>query len=218
MLTVDLGESTEGASAWRPSVRGHPRCPVPAADDQRPPGRDRRHRVQDGESRREGDSSLHRAGRGLRTGSGPLVAENGRVVGFAVPEAGSGPAGLARPARRRRRDPRGAERGRDHAAPGTGGHHRFERASHAFKNGGFAAAIPNSRTPSRTLPRSRPGRRQPGRGPAERRRRDPRQYRPRGGFGGHRTGTKPLDRCGATSPCASRRGPGQRRGCPAMTA
>jgi hypothetical protein len=74
---------------------------------------------------------------------GPVVAEQGQVVGFLEPEAGSGPP----PATAGRLVDAGAIRdvlSADGVTPRRGPvDTSFEAAMHAFKNGGFAAAVPN---------------------------------------------------------------------------
>jgi hypothetical protein len=74
---------------------------------------------------------------------GPLVAEQGQVVGFLVPEADSGPP----PATPGRLVDVGAIRevlAAEGITPRQGPvDTSFEAAMHAFKNGGFAASIPN---------------------------------------------------------------------------
>jgi hypothetical protein len=146
MPTVVLGESTEGASAL--AVLGFEG--IPGAQYQQrtinahlaePGGTVFK---TEGLDEKETTASIDLAA-GLTTGmrGGPLVAESGRVVGFAVPEADSGPP----PAAPGRLVDAGAIREVLDAAgvvPRQGPvDASFERASHAFKNGGFAAAIPN---------------------------------------------------------------------------
>src|SRR5687768_7361536 len=146
MPTVDLGESTEGASALAAlGFEG-----IPGAQYQQ--RTINAHLAETGGTvfktenldEKETAASVELAA-ALRTGfrGGPLVAENGRVVGFAVPEAGSGPP----PAAPGRLVDAGAIREVLNEAgitPRQGPvDTSFERASHAFKNGGFAAAIPN---------------------------------------------------------------------------
>ena len=106
MPTVDLGESTEGASAWRPS--GSRASPVPEYQRRTINA----HLAETGgtvfktenldEKETAASSSWPRPED--RLPGQPLVAENGRVVGFAVPEAGSAlhrprPAGSSTPTR-----------------------------------------------------------------------------------------------------------------------
>jgi hypothetical protein len=78
---------------------------------------------------------------GLR--GGPVLAEQGQVIGFLEPEAGSGPP----PATAGRLVDAGAIRdvlSADGVTPRRGPvDTSFEAAMHAFKNGGFAAAVPN---------------------------------------------------------------------------
>jgi Trypsin-like peptidase domain len=82
---------------------------------------------------------------GLKAGmrGGPLVAESGRVVGFAVPDADSGPP----PAPPGRLVDVGAIRevlAKEKITPRQGPvDSTFEAASHAYKNKGYATAIPN---------------------------------------------------------------------------
>ena len=146
MPTVDLGESTEGASALAALGFGgipgeeHPQQTINA------------HLAEPGGTvfktedldEKETKASVDLAA-GLQAGlrGGPLVAETGRVVGFAVPDADSGPP----PAAPGRLVDAGTIREVLDAAGVTPRQGpvdtSFERASHAFKNGGFAAAIPN---------------------------------------------------------------------------
>ena len=146
MPTVELGESTEGASA------------LAALGFEGIPGAQYQLRAinahlaetggtvfkTEGLDEKETTASVDLAA-GLTAGlrGGPLVAESGRVVGFAVPEADSGPP----PAAPGRLVDAGAIREVLDAAGVTPRQGpvdtSFERASHAFKNGGFAAAIPN---------------------------------------------------------------------------
>jgi hypothetical protein len=74
---------------------------------------------------------------------GPVVAEDGQVIGFLAPDAGSGPP----PATAGRLVDAGAIQGVLSAAGVTPRRGpvdtTFEAAMHAYKNGGFAAAIPN---------------------------------------------------------------------------
>ncbi|MCW2618812.1 MAG: zinc ribbon protein [Modestobacter sp.] len=82
---------------------------------------------------------------GLRAGmrGGPVVAEDGQVIGFLQPEANSGPppatAGRLVDARAIR-DVLSAQKITPRRGPADSS---FEAAMHAYKNGGFAAAIPN---------------------------------------------------------------------------
>jgi hypothetical protein len=146
MPTVDLGESTEGASALAAlGFEG-----IPGAQYQQ--RTINAHLAETGGTvfktvdldEKETTASIDMAA-GLKTGmqGGPLVAESGQVVGFAVPDADSGPP----PAAPGRLVDAGAIREVLDAAgitPRQGPvDASFERASHAFKNGGFAAAIPN---------------------------------------------------------------------------
>jgi hypothetical protein len=146
MPTVDLGETTEGASALAALGFGgipgeeHPQQVINA------------HLAEPGGTvfktedldEKETKASVDLAA-GLPAGmrGGPLVAESGRVVGFAVPDADSGPP----PAAPGRLVDAGTIREVLDAAGVTPRQGpvdtSFERASHAFKNGGFAAAIPN---------------------------------------------------------------------------
>ena len=146
MPTVDLGESTEGASALAAlGFEG-----IPGAQYQQ--RTINAHLAETGGTvfktenldEKETAASIDLAaalGTGFR--GGPLVAESGRVVGFAVPDAASGPP----PAAPGRLVDAGAIREVLNEAgitPRQGPvDTSFERASHAFKNGGFAAAIPN---------------------------------------------------------------------------
>jgi Trypsin-like peptidase domain len=146
MPTVDLGETTEGASAL--AVLGFEGIPG-AQYQQRTINA---HLAEPGGTvfktedldEKETTASIDLAA-GLTAGmrGGPLVAESGRVVGFAVPEADSGPP----PAAPGRLVDAGAIREVLDTAGVTPRQGpvdaSFERASHAFKNGGFAAAIPN---------------------------------------------------------------------------
>jgi hypothetical protein len=144
--TVPLGESTEGASALAALGFGG----IPGEEhEQRTINA---HLAETGGAvfktenldEKETKASVDLAA-GLKSGmrGGPLVAESGRVVGFAVPTADSGPPPAA-PGRlvdagtiREVLDEAGV-------TPRQGPvDNSFERASHAFKNGGFSAAIPN---------------------------------------------------------------------------
>jgi Trypsin-like peptidase domain len=146
MPTVDLGESTEGASALATlGFEG-----IPGAQYQQ--RTINAHLAETGGTvfktenldEKETQANIDLAA-GLQTGirGGPLVAESGRVVGFAVADADSGPPPAA-PGRLI--DARAIRAVLDEAGitPRQGPvDTSFERASHAFKNGGFAAAIPN---------------------------------------------------------------------------
>ena len=146
MPTVDLGESTEGATALAAlGFEG-----IPGAQYQQ--RTINAHLAETGGTvfktenldEKETAASIDLAA-ALQTGfrGGPLVAESGRVVGFAVPDAASGPP----PAAPGRLVDAGAIREvltEAGITPRQGPvDTSFERASHAFKNGGFAAAIPN---------------------------------------------------------------------------
>jgi hypothetical protein len=146
MPTVLLGESTEGGSALAALGFGG----IPGADH--PQRAINAHLAETGGTEfktedldeKETKASVELAA-GLKAGmrGGPLVADSGRVVGFAVPEADSGPP----PAAPGRLVDAGTIREvLDEAGitPRQGPvDNSFERASHAFKNDEFASAIPD---------------------------------------------------------------------------
>jgi hypothetical protein len=146
MPTVLLGESTEGAAALAALGFGgipgeaHPQRTINAHLAEAGGTVFKTEDLDEKETKASVDLAT-----GLKAGmrGGPLVAESGRVVGFAVPEADSGPP----PAAPGRLVDAGTIREvLDQAGitPRQGPvDTSFERASHAFKNGGFAAAIPN---------------------------------------------------------------------------
>ena len=143
--TVPLGESTENASAL--AALGFEGIPG-AEHEQRQVNA---HLAEAGGTvfktenldEKETKASVELAA-GLKAGmrGGPLVAESGRVVGFAVPTADSGPP----PASPGGLVDAGTIREVLDAAGVTPRQgpvdNSFETASHAFKNGGYASAIP----------------------------------------------------------------------------
>jgi len=145
MPTVNLGQSTDGAQAL--SVLGFtavpdPKKPAPAIQTHLADvgSHDFKTKLKPEEAADNG-----RLAEGLRNGmlGGPAVAEKGQVVGFLVPEPGSGPP-PAQPGRlidaaaiRKVLDDAGVE-----AHQGTVDA-TFESASHNFKNKYFADSIPD---------------------------------------------------------------------------
>ena len=146
MPTVPLGESTKGASAL--AALGF--AGIPSGAD--PPQAINAHLAETGATvlktenldEKETKANVDLAA-GLPAGmrGGPVVGEQGQVVGFLVPEADSGPPPAA-PGRLvdvgAIRDVLSAEGITPRRGPVDTS---FEAAMHAFKNGGFAAAIPN---------------------------------------------------------------------------
>ena len=146
MPTVALGESTEGAHAL--GVLGFTGIP----SEQDPLQAINSHLDKAGGSALQTEGLTEdetkvaaQLADGLTAGmfGGPVVAEQGQVVGFLVPEAGSGPP----PAAAGRLVDVGAIRGVLSAGGVTPRRGpvdtSFEAAMHAYKNGGFAAAIPS---------------------------------------------------------------------------
>ena len=146
MPAVNLGQSTEGAQAL--SVLGFAGIPdptkaAPAIKTHLAEVGSTDFKTKDVKPEEAADNG--RLAEGLRNGmlGGPAVAEKGQVVGFLVPEAGSGPP-PAQPGRliaadsiQKLLDKAGIK---PHQGPVDTS---FERASHNFKNDYFQAAIPD---------------------------------------------------------------------------
>jgi hypothetical protein len=146
MPTVDLGDSTEGASALAVlGFTGVPQGPdtLQAINSHLAEAGGTVLKSEDlTEAEAEAAVQLAPAlNEGMR--GGPVLAERGQVIGLLEPEAGSGPP----PATAGRLVDVGAIRDVLSAAGVTPRRGpvdtSFEAASHAFKNGGFAASIPN---------------------------------------------------------------------------
>jgi hypothetical protein len=143
MPTVPLGESTTGARAL--SILGFTGIPgdLQAVNS---------HLAEVGGSALQTEgltpdetADVVKLADGLKAGmrGGPAVAEDGQVIGFLEPEANSGPppatAGRLVDAKAIR-DALSAQKITPRRGPADSS---FEAAMHAYKNGGFAAAIPN---------------------------------------------------------------------------
>ncbi|WP_448621971.1 trypsin-like peptidase domain-containing protein [Geodermatophilus sp. URMC 65] len=148
MPTVPLGESTAGAYM----LAGLGFTGVPNGAD--PPRSVNAHLAEPGGTRLKTenlDEKEYKANVDMAAAlpagmlGGPLVAEQGQVVGFLVPDADSGPP----PAAPGRLVDAGAIRGvlsAEGITPRQGPvDTSYEAAMHAFKNGGFAASIPSLR-------------------------------------------------------------------------
>jgi hypothetical protein len=146
MPTVALGESTEGAHAL--GVLGF--TGIPGEQNQLQAINAHLAEVGGSALQTEGmteeeTATAARLADGLKNGmhGGPVLAEGGQVIGLLEPEAGSGPP----PAAAGRLVDVGAIRDvltAEGVAPRRGPvDTSFEAAMHAYKNGGFAAAIPN---------------------------------------------------------------------------
>ncbi|MCV2492023.1 zinc ribbon domain-containing protein [Geodermatophilus sp. YIM 151500] len=145
MPTVALGESTEGSRALGAlgftGIPGNQQSLQAINTHLDVPGGSV---LQTADLTEEETADAARLAEGLTAGmhGGPLVAENGQVVGFLKPEADSGPP----PATAGRvvdavaiREVLDAEGITPRRGPADS---NFEAAMHAFKNGGFAASIP----------------------------------------------------------------------------
>jgi LPXTG-motif cell wall-anchored protein len=144
MPTVPLGKSTEGANALADlGFTGIPGAAPPQAINAHLAAVGGAVLKTENLDEKEAKANVDLAA-GLPAGmlGGPLVAEQGQVIGFLVPEADSGPPPAA-PGRLvdigAIRDVLSAEGITPRRGPVDTS---FEAAMHAFKNGGFAAAIP----------------------------------------------------------------------------